>query len=92
MKFEVKKVDNCFSDAQSYEYTIPMTGQELIPRMTDWEITENHKYRRPMFVGERDGSHTKGILRANVFRVSYRNDRWEREKAEFEQWLEEQPE
>ncbi len=92
MKYEVKKVDNCFSDAQSYEYKIPITGQEFIPRMTDWAITENHKYRRPMFTGERDGSHIKGILKANVFRVSYRDDRWEREKAEFEQWLEEEPE
>lgn len=90
MKFEVKKVDNCFSDAQSYEYKIPITGAEIIKLMTDWEITENHKYRRPMFIGERDGSHTKGILKANVFRVSFRNDRWEQEKAEFEQWLETQ--
>lgn len=88
MKFEVKKVDNCFSDAQSYEYKVPVTGAEIIKLMTDWDITENHKYRRPMFTGERDGSHTKGILKANVFRVSFRDDRWEREKAEFEQWLE----
>lgn len=90
MRFEVKKVDNCFSDAQSYEYRIPITGSEIIKRMSDWNITENHKYRRPMFVGERDGSHTKGILKANVFRVSFRNDRWESEKELFEQWLETQ--
>lgn len=90
MKFEVKKVDNCFSDAQSYEYKIPITGAEIIKRMSDWNITENHKYRRPMFIGERDGSHTKGILKANVFRVSFRNDRWEIEKKSFEQWMETQ--
>ena len=90
MIYEVKKVDNCFSDAQSYEYKVPITCAELIKRMTDWEITENHKYRRPMFVGERDGSHSKGILKANVFRVSFRNDRWEQEKADFELWIEQQ--
>lgn len=91
MTYEVKKVDNCFSDAQSYEYKVPIICAELVKRMTDWEITENHKYRRPMFVGERDGSHSKGILKANVFRVSFRNDRWEQEKKEFELWLEQQP-
>lgn len=87
MKFEVKKVDNCFSDAQSYEYKVPVTGQQIIRHMSGWNIKENHKYRRAMFIGNRDGSHTKGVLKANVFRVSFRDDRWEWEKAEFEVWL-----
>jgi len=90
MQYEVKKTENCFADSRTYEYRLPLDGERfsrLLSGWGDWEISENHKFRRPLFTADRDGVNVKGILKANVIKVSFPEDRWEAEKADFERWL-----
>jgi len=87
MKFDVKKTENCFADAKTYEYRLPINGRGFIAFLEGWEVTENHKYRRPLFSAGKDGVNAKGILEAHTIRVNYPENRWESEKAAFENWL-----
>ena len=87
MRFEVKKVENCFADSRSFEYRLPIEGREFTSLLAGWEIKENHKFRRPLFTADRDGVNIKGILKASVIKVSFPEDCWEGKKADFEQWL-----
>jgi len=87
MQFEVKKSENCFVDSQSYEYRLPIDGLSFSALLDGWEIKEIHKYRRPIFTADKDGVNAKGILKANIIKVSYPEERWETEKAKFECWL-----
>lgn len=87
MEFEVKKVENCFAEARTYEYRLPISGAELCGRLAAWTITENHKFRRPVFSAKRDELEIKGILAANVIKVNYTAANWEQEKKNLEQWL-----
>jgi hypothetical protein len=87
MEFEVKKVENCFNDSRTFEYLLPLDGHGFSALLAGWEVRENHKFRRPLFTADKDGVSIKGILKANVVKVSFPEDRWESEKAEFERWL-----
>ena len=49
MKYAWKKVENCFASARTYEYELPVTGQELCRFLEGWDVKENHKFRRPIF-------------------------------------------
>lgn len=89
MKFRCKKTENCFAGAQTYEYELPITGQELTALLGGWEITENHRFRRPVFSARREGLEIKGILAARVVKVNYTRENWEEEKRGLEQWMEE---
>ena len=90
MKFQCKKVENCFAEARTYEYRLPVTGQELAGRLSGFTVTENHRFRRPVFSAKRDGLEVKGILAANVVKINYTAGNWEKEKQEMEEWLEKQ--
>jgi len=87
MQFEVKKTNNCFSDSLTYEYRLPIAGQEFSALLCDWEVCENHKFRRPLFIADKDGVNIKGILKANVVQVSFPDDSWTYKKENFESWL-----
>ena len=91
MRFEVKKTENCFSGAQTYEYRLPVRGQDFIALLCApaavWDVKQNHKFRRPLFTADRNGINIKGILEANVIRVSFPECRHEEEKKAFEIWL-----
>jgi len=87
MRFDVKKAENCFKDSRSYEYSIPVDGQSLTKMLDGWQITEHHKYRRPMFTADKGGINIKGILKANLIKVSYTENNWQTEKDDFESWL-----
>lgn len=87
MNFTCKKTENCFADSQTYEYVLPITGEELLYMMALWETRRNDKLRRPTFAADRDGVNLKGALAGNIARVSYPTERWEAEKAKFEDWL-----
>jgi len=88
MQIDVKKAENCFADAQSYEYRLPVDGQGFSAMLDDgWEIKEHNKYRRPLFTADKDGVNIKGILKANIIKVSYPSERWEPLKENFERWL-----
>lgn len=88
MRFTCKKVENCFAEARTYEYELPITGAELCPLLEDWEVKENHKFRRPVFSAKKGAMEVKGILAARVIKVNYTAENWEMEKEKMEQWLE----
>lgn len=92
MRFEVKKTENCFAGSQTYEYRLPVEGQAFVAMLDGWEVTENHKYRRPMFSADKNGVNVKGILKANVVKASFPEHCWETAKADFESWLASLPE
>ena len=77
MKFRCKKTENCFAGAQTYEYELPITGQELTALLGGCDITENHRFRRPVFSARRGGMEIKGILAARVVKVNYTEENWE---------------
>ena len=88
MNFEVKKTENCFADSQTYEYRLPMTGQEFLSLLdAAWQPRCNLKLRRPVFLAERGGIRIKGILAADVIRVSFPVQDWKNQKHQFEQEL-----
>ena len=87
MRFEVKKTENCFSDSLTYEYRLPLSGQSFAALLDGWKVKENHTFRRPLFVADRNGVNIKGILKANVVKASFPEVRWEAEKERFERWL-----
>ncbi|MCL2366628.1 MAG: hypothetical protein FWC75_06215 [Oscillospiraceae bacterium] len=87
MKFEVKKAENCFTNSRSYEYMLPIDGQTFCTMLDNWVVKEYHKYRRPMFTADKDDINIKGILKASIVKVSFPENCWESEKADFERWL-----
>ena len=62
MKFQCKKVENCFAQARTYEYQLPVTGEELARRLPGFQVTENHRFRRPVFSAMRTETITTGAL------------------------------
>ena len=90
MKFQCKKVENCFEEARTYEYRLPITGGELAARLPGFQVTENRRFRRPVFSAKKDGVEVKGILEARVVKINYTAGNWEEEKKRMEQWLERQ--
>lgn len=88
MEFEVKKTENCFSDSQTYEYSIPIHNSEFLKFLKDYQIKINEKLRRPVFVAENsEGIILKGILKRNIIKASFPADRWEYFKTQFESRL-----
>ena len=88
MLYEVKKAENCFAESRSYEYLLPVDGQSFSALLDGWEVKENHKYRRPLFMADKGGVNVKGILKAKTIKASFPENNWEAEKADFERWLE----
>lgn len=87
MNYRWKKTENCFAQARTYEYELPVTGAELLAYLDGWEIRENHTFRRPVFSARKDGLEIKGILAANVVKINYTAEGWEKEKEGVEEWL-----
>ncbi len=87
MIFQCKKTENCFSGARTYEYELPVTGGELLSFLEGWELRENHKFRRPVFLAKRGGLEIKGILASHIVKINYTEEGWEKEKEELEAWF-----
>lgn len=88
MTFTWKKTENCFSDSETYEYQLPITGEVLLNQLEGWQIRRNEKLRRPVGIGEKDGVVIKTLLHGATARVSFPLCRWQEEKQQFEAWLE----
>lgn len=86
MEFKIKKVNNCFKDAETYEYSIGCNSCELLSVFENMgRLNVNSRLRRPVFTLDMDsGVNIKGILAEPVLRASFRDTR---QKAEFETWL-----
>ena len=80
MKFKWKKTENCFAEARTYEYELPITGQELSVRLEGFEVKENHSFRRPVFSAKKGGLEVKGILKEKVVKINYTADNWRQKK------------
>lgn len=91
MLYEVKKAENCFTDAQTYEYRLPISGEEFVDHLVGWSVRKNQSFRRPTFSADRGCIKIKGILAAKVIKISFSDTRWENEKRAFESWLSEEP-
>ncbi len=88
MNFTWKKTENCFLDSETYEYQLPITGEELLQLLEGWEIQKNQRLRRPVGIGKKDGVIIKTVLAGTTVRVSFPVQCWQAEKARFEAWLE----
>ena len=87
MNFNVKKSENCFSDSETYEYLLPVTGRELIYFLNSWNIRKNENLRRPAAIAEKDGIIIKCVLEFNIIRVSFQEDGCPVIKQKFEAFL-----
>lgn len=87
MNFKCQKIQNCFAQARTFEYELPITGGELTAFLSGWEIKENHKFRRPVFSAKKGTLEVKGILAAHIVKINYTEGNWEKEKEEMETWL-----
>ena len=89
MKFQRKKVENCFADSRTYEYQIPVSGKALADFLPDiWDIRRNERLRRPVFIARKEGIHLKGLLAGHAVRASFLETEWETRQKEFENWME----
>jgi hypothetical protein len=91
MKFEVKKLENCFANAENYEYLIEVNGQqfaELLAEQQQANVRVNNQLRRPTFIAQlTNGIRVKGILAKPYIRVGYLPESYSEQKAHFEAWL-----
>lgn len=88
MKYEIRKIDNCFAQSHSFEYTLPITGEQMLAYLPEWSVRLNQKLRRPVGIAEKQGVIIKFILAGCQFRVSYPESSWQEEKHKFETFLE----
>lgn len=90
LEFNCAKVDNCFVDAQTYEYQTPISNERLILAMADHGISVevNRQFRRPIFKGTlEDGTRFKGILAGDIQKVSFPKNQWQAAKMAYEALL-----
>ena len=90
MEFKWKKTENCFAEARTYEYELPITGEELAARLEGFEVKENHRFRRPVFSAKKGALEVKGILKEKVVKINYTAENWEEEKNRMEAWMKNQ--
>lgn len=82
------KIENCFADSETYEYLLPVSGEEMLQNLSDWEIRTNEKLRRPVVIAQKDQVIIKCMKEGHSFRVSFPQRTWAIEKYRFEQFLE----
>ncbi|MDR2108584.1 MAG: hypothetical protein LBP28_03875 [Coriobacteriales bacterium] len=91
MHYEAKKLENCFADAENYEYRIAISGERfsrLLAEQPEAELRVNERLRRPTFIAALpDGTRIKGELAKELIRVIYTPEKVATQKAAFEAWL-----
>lgn len=88
-KLDVQKTNNCFADAQTFEYHLPCQNEALLDIFATWgELSCRQNLRRPvLMLTTRDGIRAKGILKGSVLRASFPSGSWREAKAVFEERL-----
>lgn len=89
-KFVVKKVENCFKNAQTYEYALSFeTTDERIKALTkEGMLTIKTNFRRPFFsISYTNGSNAKGVIGDYRIKASFPEDHLEESKEIFEKIL-----
>ncbi|WP_094607077.1 hypothetical protein SPSIL_029940 [Sporomusa silvacetica DSM 10669] len=90
-QYECKKVENCFSSANIYEYRLPIKAkEEFIECFAPLGVIKYHKnFPRPCFQASlTDGATIKGIIADSVIKVSFPDSNPQECKANFEIFLE----
>lgn len=90
MFFESKKAENCFAEAENYEYRIALVGSEFIRALAvqAQSIRTNERLRRPAFLASLpNGTRVKGVLAKNIIKVGYVPAQAIEQRRAFEQWL-----
>ncbi|WP_455538889.1 hypothetical protein [Terrisporobacter sp.] len=90
-KFQVKKIENCFKDSQTYEYKINMEIDEgFLDKLKNLGKVEIKNFRRPIFMIDCENKNKiKGVIKSKIIKVSYPDDIWQIRKEEFERYLDE---
>jgi hypothetical protein len=92
MHFDRKKAENCFSDAENYEYRLEVLGSVFAEHIQPLasELRVNDKLRRPTFIAQMtNGMQVKGLLDKTVIKVGYVPEKAAEQQIEFEHWLSE---
>lgn len=89
--YQVKKVENCFKDSQTYEYRLNLSlDDETINKFSVLGEVIIKNFRRPIFmINCINNTKIKGIINSNIIKVSFEDSTWEARKKEFETFLEE---
>ena len=87
--FETKKAENCFVDAQTWEYKLSCRNEQLLGQLEQLgQLSCKMNLRRPIFMLQMDdGTRVKGTLAGQLMRASFPTEQWETAKASFEQTL-----
>ncbi|MDD4510341.1 MAG: hypothetical protein PHY23_05515 [Oscillospiraceae bacterium] len=87
--FQVKKAENCFVDAQTWEYQISCRNEQLLHQLGQLgELSCKMNLRRPIFMlCMNDGVRVKGTLTGSLMRASFPTEQWKTAKETFEQTL-----
>ncbi len=90
-KFDIKKVDNCFKDSQTYEYKLNIEiNEEFLEKLKSLGSIEIKNFRRPIFmINCENKNEIKGVIKSNIIKVSFPEDMWQIRKEEFEKFLDE---
>ena len=90
-KFQVKKVENCFKDSQTYEYKLNIEiDEEFLEKLKSLGSIEIKNFRRPIFmINCENKNEIKGVIKSNIIKVSFPEDMWQIRKEEFEKFLDE---
>ena len=90
-KFDIKKVDNCFKDSQTYEYKLNIEiDEEFLEKLKSLGSIEIKNFRRPIFmINCENKNEIKGVIKSNSIKVSFPEDMWQIRKEEFEKFLDE---
>ena len=90
-KFDIKKVDNCFKDSQTYEYKLNIViDEEFLEKLKSLGSIEIKNFRRPIFmINCENKNEIKGVIKSNIIKVSFPEDMWQIRKEEFEKFLDE---
>ena len=90
-KFQVKKVENCFKNSQTYEYKLNVDiDEEFLEKLRCLGEVEIKNFRRPIFmINCENENKIKGVINSKIIRVSFPEDIWEKRKEVFEKFLNE---
>lgn len=90
-KYNIKKVDNCFKDSQTYEYKLKVEiNEDFLEILKNLGELEIKNFRRPIFmINCKNENKIKGVINSKIIRISFPNDAWNERKEEFEKFLDE---
>jgi hypothetical protein len=90
MRFEVKKAENCFADAENYEYRVAAEGAETARALEELGalLRYNDAARRPTFLALlQDGTRIRGLLHKDVIKAGFPPQNADEARQRFETWL-----